>query len=163
MDKTIPEKVRAYATASQFEIVGRLGEGNQGLIYAVRRSNAGAIALKFHKNAESYLAERLVYSRLARLKVNRVKGFNVPELLDANDSERVLHLTIVKRPFILDFASARLDRPHPFPEEILREWEEDRRAHFGERWPAVEDVMFEFRLLGVFLTDVHPRNIAFLE
>jgi hypothetical protein len=34
---------------------------------------------------------------------------------------------------------------------------------FEDRWPTVENVIFGFRIFGVYLMDIHPRNIAFLE
>jgi hypothetical protein len=67
------------------------------------------------------------------------------------------------RPFILDFGGARLDEQPYFPAEIWEEWREQKMEMFEKHWPLVEEVIFEFQLLGIYLMDVHPRNIAFVE
>ena len=47
--------------------------------------------------------------------------------------------------------------------ESLEQWLHDKLEMFEDRWPIVEKVMFGFRLFGVYLMDIHPRNIAFLD
>ena len=48
------------------------------------------------------------------MAVITVLGFNAPQLLAVHDASQVLEMTIVKRPFALDFAGAYLDVCH-FP------------------------------------------------
>jgi hypothetical protein len=69
------------------------------------------VALKVLRLDEAYLREKQVYERLKELGVTSVIGFNVPEWLGSDDAlcVIVIEMTIVKRPFVLDFAEAYLD------------------------------------------------------
>jgi hypothetical protein len=47
-----------------------------------------------------------------------VLGFNVPQLIGFDDELHVIEMTVVKRPFVLDFAAAYLDVRPEFPEDV---------------------------------------------
>ena len=70
-------------------------------------------------------------------------------------------MTLVPRPFVLDFASAYLDElPAWFP-PFSREWWADKENQFGsEDFEKVREVLTELEVLGIFQTDVSPSNIA---
>jgi hypothetical protein len=80
---------------------------------------------------------------------------------DFDDELRVFEMSIVKRPFVLDFAAAYLDQCPEFPHEIWAEWESEKREQFESRWPMVQKIPDAFEELGIYLTDVSPANIAF--
>ena len=110
---------------------------------------------------EAYLPEKLVYERLKKLGVTRVLGFNVPQLLGSDDALRVIEMTIVNPPFVLDFAGAHLDARPEFPAEVWTDWETEKREQFEDRWPQVLRILDAFEGLGVYLLDVSPSNIVF--
>ena len=68
---------------------------------------------------------------------------------------------IVSPPFVLDFAGAYLDQAPDFPDEIMEDWRAEKKEQFGDRWGVVQDIMREFRKLGIYLADVKPGNIMF--
>lgn len=70
-------------------------------------------------------------------------------------------MSIVTRPFVLDFAGAYLDAPPEFPEEVRAAWEAGKRDLFEARWAAVEAVLAALAELGIYMMDVSPTNIAF--
>ena len=72
-------------------------------------------------------------------------------------------MTIVRPPFLLDFADALLDEAPDFSEDVLRQWEEDKAEIFGEKWPEVTRVLTALQTLGIHLLDINPRNICFPE
>ncbi len=74
-------------------------------------------------------------------------------------------MTIVTRPFVLDFAGAKLPREVPdFDEEIIAEHHEHLRELFGDRWTDALHVADTFQAMtGYVLLDIHPGNIAFLD
>jgi hypothetical protein len=70
-------------------------------------------------------------------------------------------MTIVKKPYVLDFAGAYIDQAPEFPENVWTEWETDKREQFGPGWTVVESILQTLRSYGVYLLDVNPNNIAF--
>ena len=84
-------------------------------------------------------------------------------LLRYNDELWVIEMTIVSRPFVLDFAGAYLDCTPQFSDEIWREWESEKRDQFENRWPKVQAVLAALEAIGIFIVDVSPSNVAFLD
>lgn len=164
MNESLILNVRAYASERQLQIAERLGSGKDGIVLVGRSmADAARVALKAHKFTESYFREKAVYQRLAAMSVVTVLGFNVPRLLAADDALRVIEMTIVKRPFVLDFAGAYLDARPEFSAEIWAHWEAEKCDQFEGRWATVRDILAAFEGIGVYLLDVSPANIAFLD
>jgi hypothetical protein len=162
MNEYLIPNVRAYASQRQIEIVESLGSGKDGIVLVGKSNKIPArVAMKAHRFAELYLRERQVYERLGRLGVNTVLEFSVPQLLDSDGNLLVLAMTIVERPFVLDFAGAYLDRRPDFPTEVWADWEAEKSEQFEGRWPRVQQVLAAFEDLGIYLLDVSPSNIAF--
>lgn len=138
--------------------------GIHGIVYAVEdNSKSVKGAIKVHRAAEPYLRERQAYERLRDAGVSEILGFNVPQLIRFDDELRVIEMSIVTRPFLLDFAGAYLDAPPEFSEDIWNEWEAEKRAQFEERWPIVQSVLAALERSGVHMVDVSPSNIAFVD
>ena len=90
-------------------------------------------------------------------------GFSVPQYIHADDDLRVIEMSIVTRPFVLDFAGAYLDAPPDFPKEVWVEWEAGKQEQFDVRWPRVQAVLAALEELDIHMVDVSPSNIAFLD
>jgi len=75
----------------------------------------------------------------------------------------VIEMSIVTRPFVLDFAGAYLDAPPAFPDEIWTDWEAQKSEQFDIRWPKVQAVLAALTDLDIHMVDVSPSNIAFLD
>jgi hypothetical protein len=123
----------------------------------------GLPAIKAFNLAQFYLREKAVYERLRDAGVAEVFGFHVPQLIRADEELHVIEITIVTRPFVLDFAGAYLDALPEFSGEIWADWESEKRDQFGARWTRVRAVMNAFEELGIYLVDVSPSNVAFLD
>ena len=72
-------------------------------------------------------------------------------------------MTIVARPFVLDFAGAWVDAPPDFPDQTWAEWEAEKREQFDIHWPKVQTVLGALEALDIYMVDVSPSNIAFLD
>src|SRR6185312_8845477 len=108
------------------------------------------------------LREYLCYIRLASNGISQVLGHRVPKLIDADEELMVLEMTIVKRPFLLDFGAARLDSAPDFPPEVLETWEQEKVEQFGDHWPHAAAIIDQMRThFGIYLLDIHPGNIGF--
>ena len=78
-----------------------------------------------------------------------------------DDEFLVICMTIVKHPYVLDFAGSQLDRPMDFPPEVMAEWLADKESEFDEdAWPKVLEILWNLEALGIYLTDINPRNIS---
>jgi hypothetical protein len=164
MEEEFIQNAIAYAAQHQLGLAERLGFGIHGIIFvAENKGKGGKTAVKAHREFEPYLRERRVYERLKQAAITEILGFNVPQLVRADDPLRVIEMSIVTRPFVLDFAGAYLDASPEFPEEIWNDWEATKQEQFEARWATVERVLAALKDLGVYMVDVSPSNIAFLD
>ena len=87
----------------------------------------------------------------------------MPQLLSIDEEFLAIGMTIVRSPFLLGFADARLDEAPDFSEDVLRHWEEEKAEIFGERWPEVTRILAALQTIGIYLLDINPHNISFPE
>jgi serine kinase of HPr protein (carbohydrate metabolism regulator) len=164
MDDVFIQNALTYAARHQLQLAERLGFGIHGIIYVAEDKSAGGkTAVKVHREREPYDRERDVYERLRQIGVTEILGFNVPQLIRNDDELRIIEMTIVTRPFVLDFAGAYLDAPPRFSDEIWAEWESGRQEQFEAHWWQVKQVLDALEEWDIYMVDVSPTNIAFLE
>ncbi len=146
----------------RLQLAERLGFGIHGIIFVAKGNViAGKTAIKVHRYSEPFVRERSIYERLKEAAVTEILGFSVPQLYQTDDNLKVIEMSIVTRPFVLDFAGAYLDALPEFPEEKWAEWEAEKREQFDERWPMIINVINALEELDVYMVDVSPSNIAF--
>lgn len=156
------KNAEAYVAKNGLRITARLGFGVHGNVYAAENKVKGdRSAIKAHLEPSPYQRECAVYQRLKERGVTNVLGFHVPQVIRTDDSLRVIEMTIVTRPFVLDFAGAYLDKRPDFSQEVWEEWEAGKREQFGQRWTKVRTIMDSFEGFGIYLADVTPSNVAF--
>ena len=152
------ENLAHHCSQQHLEIIGKLGAGKDGTVYQTRNG----VAVKAHERLESYQAERDVYLRLLERGITDVCELTVPVLLNFDDDLRVLEMQIVSSPYLLDFASAWLDRAPDFPQEVIDEWHDRLRDSFGARFPDIMNVLETLaNEAGVYMLDIHPHNVKF--
>ena len=162
MDEEVLRTARNYIRKHRVILRERLGFGIHRMVFVVESNiKAGRSAVKFHERAEPYHRKKSVYTRLAEHHVSEILGFHVPQLLSFNDEFYAIEMTIVRRPFVLDFADAYLDQAPDFSEEVLEQWDKDKREIFGEKFATVLEVLQELRGHGVHLLDINAANITF--
>jgi len=164
MEELLIQNARAYASHHQLRLAERLGFGIPGIVFVAENNiKPGKTAVKVHRAAEPFLRERAVYERLRDAGVSEILGFNVPQLIRIDGRLLVVEMTVVTRPFVLDFVGAYLESPPDFPEETWAAWEAEKREQFDARWPKVQAVLGELETLDIHLVDVSPSNVAFLD
>ncbi len=87
----------------------------------------------------------------------------MPQLIRYDDEMLIIEMTMVKRPYILDFAGAYLDKPLDFSEEAMADWYADKLEQFEKHWPEVQAILAIFETYGIFMEDVNPKNITFAD
>ena len=100
-------RLSAFLEPRGLSLVGSLGHGQEGEVYRTDRFTA----VKVHRFRELARREIEVYERLRERGVAEVCGHAVPLLLDADATLGVLHLTLVRRPFVLDFSLTAFQKP----------------------------------------------------
>jgi len=160
-DQELLSRAAAYAAGHNLHLAERLGFGIHGMVF-VAESNleGGRTPVKAHREEPPFLRELEAYDILAAEAVTRIRGFNVPQLIAADTHLRIVEMSIVTRPFVLDFAGAYLNPPQ-FDEDIWANWEAEKREQFGHQWPKVQIVLSELKRFGIHMIDVSPSNIAF--
>jgi hypothetical protein len=152
------DRAAAYAAARGFQLSVSLGYGKDGSVFA---STVGR-AVKVFATAGAFERELDCYRRLAEAGVRTILGLHVPQLKGWDEALHVIDMTIVARPFLLDFASAYLDAPPEFSPEVMEQWEQEGREKFGQDWSRVLVLLTYLQeTFGIYLLDVHPGNIAF--
>lgn len=162
MDLELRERAERYAAIRGLTLGTSLGSGIHGIVFLARfHQNPAGVAVKFHTDAVPFQREIAAYARLAGHGVTEICGFHVPQVLHVDEDWLAIEMTVVARPFVLDFAAAHLDRAPQFSEETMAQWEADKREQFGSRWPTVQRILSELRGMGIHQTDVSPGNIGF--
>jgi hypothetical protein len=151
------DRLCTYAARAGKELRRQLGWGYEGLVYATVLKTA----IKAYRHINLYENERNVYFRLRDRQIKSVGRFAVPEFVGCDDELRVLEMSIVSPPFILDFAGAYLDKRPPFDAEQLAEWERDKMEQFEGRWREVRSALAHLQGCGIYLNDVKPGNVEF--
>jgi hypothetical protein len=152
-------RAHRYTERHDRTIRHELGFGYDGIVF----STSCQSAIKVLRYEPLYVRERDVYFRLQENAVTNVIGFDVPNMTNCDDELWVIEMGIVSPPFVPDFAGTYLDRAPDFPDEVMEDWQAGKKEQFGDRWGVVQDVMREFRKLGIYLADVKPGNIMFRE
>jgi len=164
MARDLFESARTFVARHGLRLCEPLGSGIHGSVHLVQDNlNRGATALKLHHSREFYDRELAVYLRLKEAKVSELLGFAVPQLIRADDELLGFEMTVVEKPYLLDFAGAYLDTAPEFSEEVWTEWAADKREKFGSRWPEVQEVIAALEDYGIHLLDINPGNLAFAD
>ena len=151
-------RLQRYLSREGITALERLGEGKDGAVWRTSRWSAG----KIHERPESYRAERNAYIRLDRVGLTEIAGFRIPRLWAYDDEELVIEMGIVTPPFVVDFASVRLDLPDDLIEDEGHTLADMIRDRFDERADEVIALCEELAsAAGIYLTDVHRHNIKF--
>jgi hypothetical protein len=163
MSESLNRNALAYAGKHRLHLAERLGFGIHGIVLAAQR-NPGlppSSAIKIHRDSDPYFRERDIYLHLAEAGIRNILGFHVPQLVRWDDDLKIVEMSIVTRPFVLDFAGAYLFSPPEFSEEIWEEWLRQKRGQFGTRWEKVQEVLGFLETLDIHMVDVSPSNVAF--
>ena len=149
-----------YAAKNGVVLERELGFGVHGIVWSTDQKSA----VKVHSPSSIYYyRERDIYLRLKDLDVSKVLGFRVPRLLDYDDEFWAIEIAIVHPPFVLDFAGALLDRRPDYSDEVWADWRSEKEEQFGANWPKARAVVAALETYGIFMSDVSPNNIRFVE
>ncbi len=151
-------RARRYVADAGIELTGPLGHGIDGNVWQTSRQSA----LKVFARQATFERERDCYRRLFENAVKVLAGFDVPELLDYNNTLLAIEITIVSPPCILDFGKAYVDSPPDYSPEALADAEAAERELFtDDQWKQVRLVLGALRRYGIHYFDARPSNVMF--
>lgn len=156
------ERVEQYCKSNTLRIEHQLGFGIHGEAYALSHLLTFVPSVvKVFEDLSPFERELSVYLRLRETMTSIINGFAVPQLFDFDSDLLIIRMSLVSRPFCLDFASAYLDELPPYFPPFDESWHEEKENQFGaEHWPRILAVVRELESLGIYQTDVSPSNIA---
>ena len=125
-------RVTEYEMRYGCRLLGLLGPG-PGQDGFVCRSDR-LTAVKFFERVDRFHREREVYELLYARGIDDVAGHRVPRLFGVAEELRAIEMSIVERPFLLDFAGAKRPEEVPdFEQHVLDEHLEHLRELFGDQ------------------------------
>ena len=155
------DRVRQYLSlhGHPVKIKEFLGEGTDGAVW----STDDASAIKVYHHERGYFNERDSYERLAHFGVTeRLNEFWIPAMRGFDDELLVVEMDLMhQRPYIIDFAKVKIDRPPEFSDEVLQQLDDDGVEMFGDNWPAVQSLMSALESYQIYYLDPKPHNIVF--
>jgi hypothetical protein len=162
----LEHRARQYTQQHGLVLGQVLGCGYHGIVFLTESQpekgpSDACSAIKVHWREADYRRERDVHHRLKEHGVKTIRGGRVPQLLGFDDPLWIIEMTVVSRPFVLDFAGANLDQPPDFSEEVLADEREKNAELFGPRWPEVQRILGFLEGYGIFMLDVNPGNVSF--
>src|SRR4051812_34802759 len=137
-DSDLEIRAKKYAKLSGIELdfARPLGGGTDGKVWKSNKNTA----VKVLERLVGYYNERDSYLRLAQFGwTEKFEGFWLPQLLDYNDNLWTIEMEIVtQKPYLLDFAKVRIDRPPDFSAEVIEAANQQGQELFEHHWPKVQ-------------------------
>jgi hypothetical protein len=158
-------RAQEYAQRNGLSLGDELGFGVHGIVLSAEcQTKAGEpsvhSAVKAHEQEPCYFRERDIYLRLTHLNISEIRGCAVPQLIEYDDKLCIIEMTLVAKPYVLDFAGAYLDWAPDFSEEVMADWQADKQEQFGKQWPEVLAILAYLKNYGIHMEDVSPSNIC---
>lgn len=152
--------MRQYANEHQlkFNVKDQLGEGTDGAVWATSNNSV----IKVFEREKTFDTELQCYMRLLAHRISEIDGLNVPRIVEYSRRLRIIEMTLVHPPYLLDFGKAYVDEPAPYTPEQLDEWYREWRQFFPKRdIPRVHKVLRILKSYGIDYVDPKPWNIRF--
>ncbi len=158
-------RAQEFAQRHGLSLGNELGHGVHGIVFATESQPPKGVpavhsAIKVHEREPDYCRERDVYLRLRENAVAAIHRCHVPQLLRYDNEAWIIEMSVVARPFVLDFAGAFLDQAPDFSQEVLADWRTEKQEQFGGRWSEVEAILRTLESYGIHLVDVSPSNVS---
>jgi hypothetical protein len=134
------------------------GHGMDGSVWVSKRDSA----IKVIRNSKNYADELEAYRRLQRTDVRELCGFAVPWLIGFDDARQVIEMSIVQKPYLLDFGKVYFEGGELAVYET-HELARDRaisKTRYGPEWSRVAILLYVLESrFGIYYIDPRPSNI----
>ncbi len=135
-----------------------LGLGQDGAVWSTIENTA----VKVLERDRAYKCELESYQRLRQHGISNLLGFTIPSLVNWDDELRIVEMTLVSPPCMLDFGKVYFDEPPMYEEGVWEETMASRELDFEPgQWETVERLLSQLQGLGIYYVDPKPSNIQF--
>lgn len=159
--KSCEDRARQYCALRYGEPLfdKELGHGQEGFVW--ESTNGSALKVFRPEGHLNFNREHKAYQILRDNGVSNAKGFEIPQLVDADQRLLVIEMTIVEPPYILDFGKVYFEGRLPdFSEEVMADYDEEREDWFEGDWEIVQAALWSLERFGIFYSDARPGNIC---
>ena len=128
MDTELFLQAKEYCNHKGLRVVkkDRIGFGTDGSVWRSNRETA----VKACYREDNYRNEIKCYEIFKNRGISKINGLSIP-ILEGSDSEgRVIEMTIVEPPYLLDFGKVYVDEPPPYRLYEMPSWHEKIREEF---------------------------------
>jgi hypothetical protein len=136
-----------------------LGWGVTGFVFVNERLRT---AVKIHKFADTCQREMQAYELLKRKRLQeqlrRRFSLNVPRMLASDPERHLIHMDLVRPPFLLDFAGVRF-APPDFSDDVMADWHDQIVEKFGDQFALVYAIYDFLAKRGLYYLDFRPSNL----
>lgn len=132
-----------------------LGDGVSAYVF---QSLDEKLAAKVHSCEEHYRHELKIYHRLTHLRIADVLGFRIPSFREFNHKLKIICMSKVDPPFLVDFVSVTFTPPD-FSLEIMTEMWRKVDEDFAPNGNLVRDVYHFLAERGLYYLDFTPKNL----
>jgi len=155
VDPVVIQRVQSYASLANVIInASPRAFGDDGAIWDTSRRT---ILKAFYREA-NFVHELECYQRLSLSAIRKIREFDVPELINYDNSRWIIEIGFVSPPYILDFGKAYLADPK-FPDHVVQEWNERMEFWWGDEVKRVRLALFALRQYGIWYYDAKPGNV----
>jgi hypothetical protein len=130
-----------------------------GSVWVSKRDSA----IKAIRNRKNYSDELEAYRRLQHAAIRELCGFAIPWLIGFDDARQVIEMSIVQKPYLLDFGKVYFDGAELSvydPADLARERAAQRKKYSAADWSRVAMALHLLETkLGIYYVDPRPSNI----
>jgi hypothetical protein len=135
------------------------GHGMDGSVWVSKRDSA----IKAIRNRKNYADELEAYRRLQRERVRELCGFAIPWLIGSDDKLQVIEMSIVQKPYLLDFGKVYFDGAEFSAydaSDLSRDRVFQKARYTSDDWSRVAMVLHALQSrFGIYYVDPRPSNI----
>ncbi len=151
LQSSVKDRKAAYGKLRGLTIEKEFGGGYDGCVFQTSKMTA----IKVFGYTELYERELEIYQYMNKWNIRQVDAFHIPRLIAFDKALAIIEMSVVTPPFIVDFASAAIERPI----ERGDEWHAKMADDFEDDWPLVRHAIWRLEdEHGIYIADVHPRN-----
>ena len=124
----------------------KLGFGVSGVVFL---SPGGTTAIKIHQRLRSFQVELQAYEIITKHGLFDICGLSIPRLLHYDTKMRIIEMTVVEPPYLLDFAGVTFE-PIDFSTDTQREIGLKIERQFGTNAHFAYLVQHELEKYGIY-------------